>query len=641
MQNYSPNSQGPNHNEFGAHDDAEKNHCKYDYVLNPESSKNIRVLQRNTIYIIGLKKEHANNECLTSQKYFGQFGEIIKISIKKAAYHNKSDSRQYYSAYINYLDELSACLAIISVQSKHIKGMEILRVSYATSNYCKFYTKKMVCRTKGCSYFHFKAAKSECVFDIHKKSSVEVFDAMLTKAFDAVALDKNKFFSLIKFLEIRNGNFLACQPTAQDALRYLKNAKYCGTRSGNYDKDDFIGKKILTDQCKTNDKSNSDDSEFLMMQALEEELSQLSLDKSAKIKQYIDQKIFNKTFESDFRDIECSNILNAQDYSNNLCIKDVQNVQNYHEAMPNFDNRANVEPNLRKMKNQNNAVLENYQQMYENYIMQDKNAFQQKNDIESNNEMNQNKNAYQQKNDTEFNNEMNQNRAINYAQMNQNNQKNCDLSMQYNYDQYAQNTYGQVQPNMTDGYNSDINYTPNYVNGQSLDNENNYHYPNYSNQNNYYNEVPNQFQDNNGDCYMPQNYSNACYENQGNYASGAQFDQYGSNSINPNTCYANNENSDVDFSSKNQTNVDYTNYYANQNVTEQQPNYYYMPTNGNIDPTMQFDRQINNKDQEKTFSNYDGAQMLNTQRSEHEPYVSQTRDIVSQMPYIRQNMQND
>lgn len=88
--------------------------------------------------------------------------------------------------------------------------------------------------------------------------------------------------------------------------------------------------------------------------------------------------------------------------------------------------------------------------------------------------------------------------------------------------------------------------------------------------------------------------------------------------------------------------MDYTNYYANQNVTEQQPNYYYMPTNGNIDPTMQFDRQINNnKDQEKTFSNYDGAQMLNTQRSEHEPYVSQTRDIVSQMPYIRQNMQND
>ena len=211
--------------------------------------------------------------------------------------------------------------------------------------------------------------------------------------------------------------------------------------------------------------------------------------------------------------------------------------------------------------------------------------------------------------------------------------------MQYNYDHYPQNTYGQVQTNMTDAFNSDIDYTGNYVNGQNLDNQNNYYYSNYSNQNNYYNEIPNQFQDNNGNYYMPQDYSNACYENQGNYASGAQFDQYGNNSNNSNTCYANNESNGTDFSSKNLTNGNNTDYYANQNVSEQQPNYYYMAINDEIDPTIQFDRQLNNKDQQKTFESYDGAQILDTKESEHEPYLNQIRDIASQMPYIRQPKQ--
>ena len=66
MQDYSPNCSGHNHNEFGAYDGAENHHSKYDYMLDPQISKNIRVLQRNTIYVIGIKKELANSENLAS-----------------------------------------------------------------------------------------------------------------------------------------------------------------------------------------------------------------------------------------------------------------------------------------------------------------------------------------------------------------------------------------------------------------------------------------------------------------------------------------------------------------------------------------------------------------------------------------------
>ena len=55
-----------------------------------------------------------------------------------------------------------------------------------------------------------------------------------------------------------------------------------------------------------------------------------------------------------------------------------------------------------------------------------------------------------------------------------------------------------------------------------------------------------------------------------------------------------------------------------------------------MNPTTQFDRQINNEDQQKTFSGYDSAPMVNSETIEQGTNVSQTRDIVSQMPCMRQ-----
>ena len=441
-----------------------------------------------------------------------------------------------------------------------------------------------------------------------------MFNAMLTKAFDAVNSNAKKFLSLIKFLQVKNGNFKSQLPDAQDALRYVKMVKHNGSSAGNPNKDNSDAEKSPSDEGETretqgqidsdfttskkNPKENSNDSEFDMMRALEEELSQLNLDK----------KIFNKTLKSDFNDVEFSKILNAQDYNANLSIKNGHSIQNWREAVSNFDSRANISSNCPKM---NNFVQENYEQMYQNYMMQNNNVFQHSNEVE-------------------FTNEMNQNMGINSAQVNQN---NCDSNMHYNYDQYPQNTYHQqVQQNMTGDFNPGNYYTGDYDNSQNIEN-NNYYCQNYSNQNTYYNEVPNQFQYSNDNSYVPQNYSDANYENQYNYG---MFDQYGNNTTNSNTCYANNENCNTGLSSNNQTKDSNTNYYANQNTGEQQSNCYYTTPNGNMNPTTQFDSQINNTEQQKTFSNYDNAQMVNDQTLEQATNVSKTHDIISGMPCIRQ-----
>ena len=62
MQNYNTNKGINNPTEFKLHDESE-NHDDYnhDYVLTSQASKNIRVLQRNTIYIIGIKEKLANS----------------------------------------------------------------------------------------------------------------------------------------------------------------------------------------------------------------------------------------------------------------------------------------------------------------------------------------------------------------------------------------------------------------------------------------------------------------------------------------------------------------------------------------------------------------------------------------------------
>ena len=55
------------------------NHDAFDYDIDRENSKNIRIVQRNVIYVIGIPKHLMDEKILSSNAYFGQYGELFKV----------------------------------------------------------------------------------------------------------------------------------------------------------------------------------------------------------------------------------------------------------------------------------------------------------------------------------------------------------------------------------------------------------------------------------------------------------------------------------------------------------------------------------------------------------------------------------
>lgn len=162
----------------------------FSYDLNMCTTKDIKVIQRRTIYVISIPKEIATEEMLTSNDYFGQYGQISKIIINRKQFKTMQnptvtvDSENYVSAYITYVEKLSADQAIIALESTILQNLSQIRASYGLTSYCKFFIRRKKCRISECSYYHVKAPKNECIFSYQSQTNSEVFNLQLKFAFD-------------------------------------------------------------------------------------------------------------------------------------------------------------------------------------------------------------------------------------------------------------------------------------------------------------------------------------------------------------------------------------------------------------------------------------------------------------------------
>lgn len=475
--------------------------------------------------MIGITKEYASAELLGSLNFFGQYGQIMNISINKTAYQNY----KYYCAYIKYVDELSACLAIISIQSKHIKGFELLRASYATTNYCKYYVKKIACRTKKCSYAHVKAQKSDCVFDIQKQHGIEVFDAMLHKALEYASENLKKFSSLVQFLNMKNGEFYTVLPTAEKALTFMVTVKYSGHETLNKDKNCYTGEKLKASNFSeaketstdtrmktqslnsktlkmmlsknTMDTDSNFDPDFTMTQALEDELVQMRLTYKMK-KDQLDQQMFCRP-QSNLS--EPTNF----DLGNNMQNFAFKNQYN----QPEFKNYQNDADYNTEVEQEQNLQYQKFLQMRQIYMMQ------QNRQLES-------KMAY--------NNGMHQDMMTN--QMNSSGHPNQNFDMNYGYNQQMNQYNNSNKMNIPKQTNDelDFNQMHGYINDQQMaynqgnDPQTPYNTDfgmanNCSNQNMYYNNMQNCYSESNG------YYSNQNSQETGNfmYNYENQYSNYG------------------------------------------------------------------------------------------------------------------
>ena len=120
---------------------------------------NMRVVQKNLCYVIGLGGRASNEELLRQHDYFGQYGKILKIVINKRALGNDSDGPAGRSAesttgvYVTFAKKEDAAKCIIALDGTVYEG-RVLRASYGTTKYCSFYLRGLQCQNPACMYLH-------------------------------------------------------------------------------------------------------------------------------------------------------------------------------------------------------------------------------------------------------------------------------------------------------------------------------------------------------------------------------------------------------------------------------------------------------------------------------------------------------
>ena len=115
--------------------------------------QNLRVIQKNLVYVIGLAPDIAQENILAGLNFFGQYGEIDKIVVNTNNVYNGSKGGPSYSAYLTFKSERDSSIAILSVDQFVFNG-RLIRASFGTSKFCQFFLAGQRCTNKECLYLH-------------------------------------------------------------------------------------------------------------------------------------------------------------------------------------------------------------------------------------------------------------------------------------------------------------------------------------------------------------------------------------------------------------------------------------------------------------------------------------------------------
>ncbi|KAJ8662682.1 hypothetical protein O0I10_001646 [Lichtheimia ornata] len=115
---------------------------------------NVRVVQKNLVYVLGLSSKHANAE----NELFKKYGKIAKLVVsKRTTTHQSSSSNGSQTSsvgiYITYQRKDDAAKAIAGINGSTFDGRS-LRASYGTTKYCTYYLRHMACPNPNCMYLH-------------------------------------------------------------------------------------------------------------------------------------------------------------------------------------------------------------------------------------------------------------------------------------------------------------------------------------------------------------------------------------------------------------------------------------------------------------------------------------------------------
>ncbi|CAG5120353.1 unnamed protein product, partial [Candidula unifasciata] len=125
---------------------------KHKAAENRKHLANVRVVQKNLVFVVGLSPRLADPEVLKKHEYFGKFGKLHKVVINQSTSYAGSQGPSA-SAYVTYVKSEDALKAILTVNNVHVDG-RILKTSLGTTKYCSHFLKGSHCQKADCMYLH-------------------------------------------------------------------------------------------------------------------------------------------------------------------------------------------------------------------------------------------------------------------------------------------------------------------------------------------------------------------------------------------------------------------------------------------------------------------------------------------------------
>jgi len=119
-----------------------------------DSLANVRVIQRNLVYVTGLPLKHAYDDVLAGPKWFKPHGKILKcVANRSVQYNSNSPYGPTVSAYVTYSKHEEALEAIKKLDNTMHEGHN-LRCSFGTTKYCNNFLRGLECTNPDCMYLH-------------------------------------------------------------------------------------------------------------------------------------------------------------------------------------------------------------------------------------------------------------------------------------------------------------------------------------------------------------------------------------------------------------------------------------------------------------------------------------------------------
>jgi len=113
-------------------------------------------VQKNLVYVVGLSpgiKEDELLNTLRGDKFFGQYGKIIKIVVGRGKQGEAGPNASSLGVYVTFAKKEDAARCIAAVNGSQ-NGDRVLRAQLGTTKYCSAYLRNETCTNKSCMFLH-------------------------------------------------------------------------------------------------------------------------------------------------------------------------------------------------------------------------------------------------------------------------------------------------------------------------------------------------------------------------------------------------------------------------------------------------------------------------------------------------------